>query len=239
MNSSRYNNKVTILTPENIELELTRATAIARVTAATIDLLIMIVAMYIIDAVLNGVLQGILLNSMDEYDAISISAAIITVVDFVLFWGYGTICEIITSGQIPGKKIMNIRVIRANGGKVGAVNVVIRNLIKVVIDNWAVGTLTMLFRADGKRLGDILGGTMVIVEEVEDIPIPIEEIYPYMTAEIKEVLKPDEVAVLREYLQRRYNISGIDKVREKAKEYFDARLQKAGVEDRRAFIDNL
>jgi uncharacterized RDD family membrane protein YckC len=65
-------------------------------------------------------------------------------------------------GQTVGKKLMKLRVVRANGSPVGMREVAVRTVLRVV-DNYLVGLIVMLATGDRRqRIGDLAAGTIVV-----------------------------------------------------------------------------
>ena len=68
-------------------------------------------------------------------------------------------------GQTLGKKVMNLRVVRADGGKTGMREIAVRTVLRVVdgIALYLVGLVVMLVTGERRqRLGDLAAGTMVV-----------------------------------------------------------------------------
>lgn len=70
-------------------------------------------------------------------------------------------------GQTVGKRLMGITVVTSNGGTAGMKAATIRNLLRFVDSVpafYAVGIVVMLLTADGQRVGDLIGDTIVATE---------------------------------------------------------------------------
>jgi uncharacterized RDD family membrane protein YckC len=64
-------------------------------------------------------------------------------------------------GQTVGKKLMKLRVMRADGSPAGMREIAVRTVLRVV-DNYLVGLIVMLATGERRqRLGDLAAGTMV------------------------------------------------------------------------------
>jgi uncharacterized RDD family membrane protein YckC len=64
-------------------------------------------------------------------------------------------------GQTVGKKLMKLRVVRADGRPAGMREIAVRTILRVV-DNYLVGLIVMLATGDRRqRIGDLAAGTMV------------------------------------------------------------------------------
>jgi uncharacterized RDD family membrane protein YckC len=77
--------------------------------------------------------------------------------------GYATLCETLR-GQTIGKAIMGIVVIRTDGTPVGPLQAALRNVTRVIdgLLYYFVGLMLLSLSADRQRLGDRLGGTLVV-----------------------------------------------------------------------------
>src|SRR5690606_14075457 len=93
--------------------------------------------------------------------------ALYALLNFLIFWGYYVLFEYLWNGQTPGKRLVKIRVARTDGNPAGFVEVVIRNLVRVVDflpTGYGLGLLVMFFSPQARRLGDFAAGTLVVKE---------------------------------------------------------------------------
>ena len=118
-----------------------------RVAAAIIDLLIVsagAVAILVAGDSLSGERQG------------ALSAVIL---GWALYYFFALESG---EGQTVGKKLMKIRVVRADGRPAGMREVAVRTILRVV-DNYLVGLIVMLATGDRRqRIGDLAAGTIVV-----------------------------------------------------------------------------
>ena len=111
---------------------------------------------------------------------------LILILLFVVTWLYSVVFELLPGAATPGKGIMGLRVMMANGLPLTPAGSLIRNLMRAV--DWlpafyGFGILTMLLRTDGRRLGDLAAGTVVVYRseappkgsfgEVPPLPPPV------------------------------------------------------------------
>jgi len=140
-----------IETPEGVSLRLHAAGATARAHAWLIDFALRALAAFFLLAVL-GMLG-------------SAGAGLSMLVLFAAFWIYGVACEVWMDGQTVGKRMINLRVVNADGTPVTLLPSVIRNLLRTVDalpGIYGVGLVCCLVDSHSRRLGDIVAGTMVI-----------------------------------------------------------------------------
>ncbi len=183
-------------TPESVSVTYRLAGLGSRGTAALIDtgLLLLIIMAEVIVGLFAAFGSMRLMGEAARGLFVWIAAAVVVVV-FVTYWGYFILGEVIAGGRTPGKRVMGIRVVRDDGSRVGAVDSVIRNLVRAIDlmpGTYAVGILSILLSDKAKRLGDMAAGTAVI----EDLGRE--------TAGAPYAAETDErVALVSEYLERR------------------------------------
>lgn len=195
--------RVTIATPEGVELELVLAGAGSRASASLLDTLVkfaVFLAFVLLARLLGGVARGV-----------AIAAAI--VLAFILLFVYDVVFEVFASGRTPGKRWSNLRVVREGGRPVGLGASCVRNVLRVVDilpGVYAVGLVALGVTARNQRLGDLAAGTLV-VREVRDAPgaeaLPAPS--PAVAAAGWDVssVSSDDLAAVRQFLSRRGGIA--------------------------------
>lgn len=101
-----------------------------------------------------------------------VERAIATLIVFAVLWGYWTGMEVAWRGQTIGKRLLRIRVVKADGSPVGLFESAVRNLLRVIDFLplcYPVGMISMLVDRRHRRLGDLLAGTMLVREEQIDL----------------------------------------------------------------------
>jgi len=154
-----------VTTPDNIKVEYRLAGAGSRVGAAIVDTAIQALAFIAILLMALWLLFDFdtwaFANTLEH--AANVIAAVLLLY-FLIFFGYFLIFEIVMKGRTPGKKIFGLRAIRSNGQPITFIQSIIRNVIRVTIDNMGIGVIMMLLTKNHTRLGDSLAGTIVISE---------------------------------------------------------------------------
>ncbi|MHB1460499.1 MAG: RDD family protein [Armatimonadota bacterium] len=187
---------ITIVTPENVELQFTCASPFTRAMAAFIDSLIK----GVLQLLLALALFGSFTTRMREQSMREYALAIALV--FVIEWGYHVIFETVWKGQTPGKRAMNIRVMKASGHPVDFVSVLIRNLLRVTMLLPVVNLveLIVVLRSDHiQRIGDYAAGTFVASldmpvqskstdEALMELPVHLQQAVPFIDDELKNAL---------------------------------------------------
>jgi uncharacterized RDD family membrane protein YckC len=198
-------------TPENIEVEFEPAGLGSRFCAMLIDTLWIGLALFLLFLLL--LLLGV---GLDEVGggrwARWLMAVALAVVVVLIFGGYFVLFELLMRGQTPGKRAMKIRVVRDDGTPVGANEVLVRNLLRLVDFlpfAYALGAIVMFPSPLCKRLGDMAAGTIVVKEGQPDYRANADKKYELSATAIGSVnaeLAPEERRVLVGFLRRRVEL---------------------------------
>ena len=164
--------RVHISTPDHVSLEFELAGPGSRFSAYVIDFIFNV--LLIIAIILIAYLTGALI-ALRSLAAISAGAsdswlwALVLLIIFLINWGYYVFFEGIGKGSTPGKRRMGIRVIRQDGLPIGLREAALRNLVRAADmlppPSYILGGLVMHFDPQGRRLGDMVAGTYVVVEK--------------------------------------------------------------------------
>lgn len=170
------------VTPEGVDLQLRIASAALRLGALLIDLILIVLTLILFTLLILW--AGLASNS-------SIAVTVWLLGAFVLrtFWFIGF--ELGTRAATPGKRLMGIRVVARDGGRLTADAVVARNLIRELelflpltmmgvgaaedmVSGWTALagvawsltlSLFLLFNRDRMRMGDLIAGTWVVMAQ--------------------------------------------------------------------------
>ncbi len=156
-----YEDRLTISTPEGVELSLPLAGVGSRCTAALIDLTI----------------QGLLLGSFalvfsflgDALGSAYLVAGALSVVGFLIVFGYDIAWEVWGAGRTPGKRVVHLRVVRSTGAPIGFRASAVRNLMRLVDilpTLYALGFAVILATRNNQRLGDLAAGAVIVHDPV-------------------------------------------------------------------------
>ncbi len=149
-----------IVTPEAVVLEFETAGMASRMLAALID-----------SAIQGVLLVGVLLAAFGlgeaGVDVGGLGPATIYVLLFLLVFGYPAAFETLWRGRTPGKAALGLRVVTAEGGPIRFRHAAIRSMFGL-IDKYVLsavpGVLALLLSRRNQRLGDLVGGTLVLRE---------------------------------------------------------------------------
>jgi uncharacterized RDD family membrane protein YckC len=193
-----------VTTPERVALALPVAGLGHRTLAYLIDFLCLV---FFWAAAFFAV--SLVISDMEEaFQSLSgLSKTLLIVGGFATQWLYWTLAEVFFRGQTPGKRLVRIRVTRADGSPVGVLESAIRNLLRWVDFLpllYATGVVTMLVDRKHRRLGDIVAGTLLLREERIDLAryvVVDAEPLPSL-APMGEALSPTEVELILGFLDR-------------------------------------
>jgi uncharacterized RDD family membrane protein YckC len=209
-------NRIKIQTPESVELEYTLAGLGSRAYALCLDylywllsLLILVILYLIFFAISVDFFQDLLGGDRLELWAF----AILGLIFFFVYVGYFTFFETLWQGQTPGKRKAKIRVICDDGRPVGLPQATLRALLRPVDDILFIGMFMIMFSQREKRIGDWVAGTLVVQDEegVAPAEFSFSEKADSVADRLLEAtdissLKPDDFALIREYLRRRSSL---------------------------------
>lgn len=173
-NDDQLDCSIEIVTPENISFRYQVAGPFRRLPAFLLDgafrisiwlAMVLILGLFQVATGLSGI-------------------AVLLLLFFAIEWFYGGLFEAYWNGQTPGKRILGIRVLSINGEPINGVQAVMRNIIRLVdlmplvplmalfgegahvwVPIGLIGLLTPMLNSRFQRLGDIVCGTMVVIEE--------------------------------------------------------------------------
>ncbi|HEV8357194.1 MAG TPA: stage II sporulation protein M [Gemmatimonadales bacterium] len=193
--SPDFRQHLEVETPEHVVLDFEIAGIGSRALAAIVDFLILIAVL----------LAATVSLSLWPSEGSRWTTALFTLAAFALYWGYYVFFEGVWRGQTPGKRLLGIRVIRDTGHAVRLSDAAARNLLRVadmLPPPYLLGALFVAIHPRGKRLGDLVAGTVVVRDQPvitarEQGPAPADS----ETAGEPE-LSDDEYRVLREFAGR-------------------------------------
>ena len=237
--------EITVITPENVSVAYELSGIGSRFIALLIDTMVQTAGAALLAAGAAAyfiLTSGLNAAQMLSYSASQrgwvIGAAIFGI--FLLNWAYFIVFEAIWNGQTPGKKAVNIRVVREGGRPVDLTCSAIRNLMRYadfLPGFYTVGLLSIFFSPKYKRLGDYAAGTIVVKERSPKLaqktlaegrsprtPVSAVELPPL------DALSPDEIEAVSRFISRRSNLP-LDVQLELAKKIALPLLAKLGMSE--------
>jgi uncharacterized RDD family membrane protein YckC len=161
-------------TPEQVELEYSVAGVGSRFVAVLLDTLT-IGAFFVLELVALVVI-GAASSASPAAGKLGEAAgkwflAFVIFINFAILWGYFALFEAYWHGQTPGKRVMKLRVIKDSGRQITLFEALARNLLRVIDylpSLYLVGVITMLCNKRNQRLGDLVAGTIVVHERLDE-----------------------------------------------------------------------
>jgi uncharacterized RDD family membrane protein YckC len=182
-----------VITPEGVPLHLPAAGPMPRALAWAMDFGIRLGLLTVIGTVLQFLGdfgQGIYFAMM-----------------FLLTWAYSIVQEACW-GRTVGKRVLRLRVVAQDGAPIGWMAAITRNLLRTVDMlpfGYALGLLSSLFDRNGRRLGDMVAGTVVIHDGARPVlaSVAIDTVMA-----TPQALQPAEQAAIIAFAERAPRLSG-------------------------------
>lgn len=221
-----------IETPERVQLEFALASIGNRFLAVAVDHFIQYSVIALIAWAAVSLLGSGSSGGVDGVEAIfsempkwTVAALIIAI--FLAFASYFIVFEWLWNGQTPGKRLLNLRVIREDGRPLTLWEAIARNLLRIcdaipgfVLPVYSVGLIVIFLSDKDQRLGDIFAGTVVIRERLDEAPTFAETFSnPISDTAFSRVqrkietnanvsnLTESEVEVVERFLRRRWDLT--------------------------------
>ncbi|TDJ70184.1 MAG: RDD family protein [Planctomycetota bacterium] len=222
--------KLAMQTAEGVTLELDLAGAGSRFAAGLID------GMLILTITLGFLVLAILLGGVDVTGFSNFVLGLVGMGNILFLVAYNVVFPIVWDGQTPGKRVMGLRIVSAEGHPATRMQMLVRGLLWIVdvlvLVPISIGVLLIAVTEKRQRLGDIVAGTLVAREAplgVASEPWPREswtglvQRHLALGPAVLEQLDGEDLAFLREVITRR----GIEEfkrrplLRRVAKHYLD------------------
>lgn len=127
---------------------------------------------FAIDLVVKGLLIALISVLLGMLGVFTMAGGLVTMLIlicyFLIEWFYGGFCEAYFNGQTPGKMIMGLRVLTTEGQPIDGLQAVMRNVLRaadLLLVFPIIGLIAMSMNRRYQRLGDLVCGTMVVIEE--------------------------------------------------------------------------
>ncbi|MDX6744587.1 RDD family protein [Actinocorallia sp. A-T 12471] len=195
-----------LVTGEAVALDLRPARLASRASALLLDLAIMF-------AVLSTLAQGVQFVVLIADEAVAVGLTILVTVG--TFVGYPAISETLSRGKTVGKMALGLRVVSEDGGVVRFRQALMRALtgfVEFIMFMGAPALICSLFNRQGRRLGDIFAGTLVIQDRTAAtaiLPPPAQmppHLAPWASALELSQISDDLALSARQYLLRYWEL---------------------------------
>jgi uncharacterized RDD family membrane protein YckC len=196
---------VTIETPEGVSFSYPLAGPVTRFVAWVIDALVIFTVLSALSKV----------TSIVRPLTPGVGAAVGIIGYFVVSVGYGMFLEWRWRGQTIGKRLLQIRVMDAEGLRLTFQQIAIRNLLRAVDSLpalYTVGGVTMVVSRYAQRLGDMAAGTIVVRQSRSGLVVPETlrtgkynsfAAWPHLVARLRQKAPLDLLAIAVNALERR------------------------------------
>lgn len=191
-----------LVTGEAVELELRPARLGSRTVAFILDVIAQGLLIFVATLVYG--LVGLNLDS-------DLATGLGLVLYLLVLVGYPVILETLWRGRTLGKAALGLRVVRDDGGPAPFTAILIRELVGFILEKPGItmgllGVVTMVSSQHAKRLGDMLGGTLVVTERIpgnESAPVTMPPPLAAWAAGADLSRVPDSLALsIRQFLGR-------------------------------------
>ena len=164
-----------IVTGEAVALDLRPARVASRLLAKILDYLIQSIAL---------ALLLFFVGQLASNDAAAAASSIALIV--IVFVGYPVLLETFWRGRTVGKLALGLRVVRDDGGPIRFRHALVRALIGVFVDFGITlgggAVLCSLLHPQGKRIGDVAAGTLVVQERIPSQTGAVAQMPPALAA---------------------------------------------------------
>lgn len=175
-------------TPENVVFGYEIVGIGSRFLAALIDTMLIALALVPI----NVAAYVMFMRNSGQYET-TLVTGILIFIGFVLLWGYYIFFELSWNGRTPGKKTLNLRVIRQDGMPITVTESIIRNLVRLVDFlpvAYGLGVVAMFIDSKSRRLGDLAAGTLVVRDQEE---VTLESLKKSTTPAVYNLRAPGQI----------------------------------------------
>ncbi|TDW69910.1 RDD family protein [Kribbella pratensis] len=159
-----------LVTGEAVVLQVRIARMPTRALACAIDVALQGVVLVVLVSLLAGFLLG-----SESSEALAV--ALIFIVVLLVAVGYRVLMETLTRGRTIGKMVLGLKVVRDDGSSIRFRHALVRTLMWFFVDfaPWFAacpGIVSSLMNKQGKRIGDMVAGTVVIRERHQPMASP-------------------------------------------------------------------
>ncbi len=159
-----------LVTGEAVVLQVRIARMPTRALACAIDIVLQGIVLVVLISLLAGFLIG---GEASE----ALAAALIFIVVLLVVVGYRVVMETLTRGRTLGKMVLGLKVVRDDGSSIRFRHALVRTLLWCFVDfaPWFAacpGIVASLMNKQGKRIGDMVSGTVVIRERHQPMASP-------------------------------------------------------------------
>ena len=175
----------TVLSLDNVPVELPLARVGSRVLAAVLDYILLTFILLAWSVAVLALARGLQLRA-----GWGIAAWLLG--GFALEYGYFAAQEVAFDGRTAGKRVFGLRVVARDGAAAGTGALLVRNIVRTI--DLVVGVLLMALDPLSRRLGDRLAGTLVVHQRPAHDELVVARLPPHWGAA--------ETQLVESYLRR-------------------------------------
>ena len=151
-----------LVTGEAVALDLRPAALPSRVVAGLVDALGQLTVLLVIAGLVTATSVSVSSAAVEALGIVVLVAVLIV---------YPVTFETLLRGRTPGKAALGLRVVRDDGGPIGFRHAFVRGLAGAFVERpgvtfFVAAVGSSLLNPQGKRIGDLLAGTVVVQERV-------------------------------------------------------------------------
>ncbi|HEY9062450.1 MAG TPA: RDD family protein [Pseudobacteroides sp.] len=202
-----------VITPENVFIDFELAGLGSRLLAFLTDFIIQCLAIIVVIIIIYS--SGTSIYEGGEIDSYIIAISIVLI--FAIYNGYFIFFELILNGQSPGKRLLNLMVIKETGEAITFFDSALRNILRVIDflpSFYLTGAFIMVFNKNYKRIGDIAANTIVIKNKKNERPLTANDILAGCNFSINHSganiypVSEYEFGILKEFMERKEELGG-------------------------------
>lgn len=215
-----YEDRISIATPEGVELDVTLAGLGSRFVATFIDQAIQWAILLALSIGLAFTAGTLIDAEADVGDStLLLFGALFVLVVFLVQVFYSVAFETWAGGRTPGKRWTGLRVVKVGGGPVTFTASMIRNLLRLIDilpGGYLVGMVAIVASTRNQRLGDMAAGTIVVRELTggRQAKVPAwaqPQVHHLPSEEAKawdvSAVTTEELVAVRRFLERRATLT--------------------------------
>lgn len=219
-------------TPENVQVAYQPAGLGTRFLAHLIDqVMVTVIMVFTVVLLLVGAFSLASFRDLVkswEFDPDTVDPQVlgsIIIAFIVLLMGllnlvYYTLSELLMRGQTLGKRCCSLRVVKSNGFAIDTGSLLVRNLFRV-LDQWPPVWAVPIFSRTSQRLGDMVAGTLVVVDEKPTLGAVRSELMGRKALEAEfrfdskalERLTDSDVTAIEQLLERWKDIAPVERTK--------------------------
>ncbi len=198
-----FEDRISISTPEGLDIELNLAGLGSRIAAALVDTLLLGVVLFLAAFGMFGL--------ADWFSSPLLAIGIGWLVVLLLVIGYFVAFEVFSDGKTPGKAMFGIRVLGVDGEPVGFGASMVRNLLRLV-DLFPLlpilGPIAILVSDRNQRIGDLAARTLVVrLERPHEVTAAMPVLDPRATSWDVSGVDRADLDLARRFIARRSDLT--------------------------------